>query len=134
MHSAPGADPVMPPREDGLSAAGGDFVGALTRYLRALTGLLGLEMRESGAQGLILASLAVGFIVACFFAYFFLVLAVTVGLTLWLGGGWLYSLGGLCLFHLLLAGALLLALTRRAQMPLFPGTREAMLRVLEGKP
>jgi uncharacterized membrane protein YqjE len=99
--------------------------------LQALTGLLGLEMRETGAQALLLGALAVAAIVAAVFAYLFLLLGATMLLVGWLGGGWLAALFGLCLFHVILAVVLALVLRARAAKPLFPGTREALSREMQ---
>jgi uncharacterized membrane protein YqjE len=103
----------------------------LVRFLQALTGLLGLELRETGAQALVLGLLGVAIIVAAVFAYLFLLLGATMLLVGWLGGGWLAALFGLCLFHLVLAVILVLVLRGRAVKPLFPGTREALRREMQ---
>jgi len=116
------------PAAPGLQAAAGAFSSSLVRYLQALTGLLGLELRETGAQALVLGLLGVAIIVAAVFAYLFLLLGATMLLVGWLGGGWLTALFGLCLFHVLLAVILALVLRGRATKPLFPGTREALRR------
>lgn len=134
MRAPSGAEPPAAPEEPGLSEAAGDFAGAANRYLRALTGLLGLELRESGAHALLLITLGVGFIIACTFAYLFLVTAVSVLLALWLGCGLPAVLVGLFVFHLLLAIALLLVLRWRARQPMFPGTREALRREFDHAP
>jgi uncharacterized membrane protein YqjE len=129
MNASPGADrPEEVPETPGLPAAAGAFNAALVRFLQALTGLLGLELRETGAQALLLGALAVAVIVAAVFAYLFLLLGATMLLVGWLGGGWLAALFGLCLFHVILAVVLALVLRGRAAKPLFPGTREALSR------
>jgi uncharacterized membrane protein YqjE len=112
----------------GLHAAAGAFNSSLVRFLQALTGLFGLELRETGAQALVLGLLGVAIIVAAVFAYLFLLLGVTMLVVGWLGGSWLAALFGLCVFHLLLAAILALILRSRATKPLFPGTREALRR------
>jgi uncharacterized membrane protein YqjE len=112
----------------GLQAAAGAFSSSLVRFLQALTGLFGLELRETGAQALVLGLLGVAIIVAAVFAYLFLLLGVTMLIVGWLGGSWLAALFGLCVFHLLLAAILALILRGRATKPLFPGTREALRR------
>jgi uncharacterized membrane protein YqjE len=132
MNASPGADrPEEVPETPGLQAAAGAFNSALVRFLQALTGLLGLELRETGAQALVLGLLGVAIIVAAVFAYLFLLLGATMLLVGWLGGGWLAALFGLCLFHLVLAVILLLVLRGRAVKPLFPGTREALRREMQ---
>lgn len=132
MNASPGADRSEEvPESPGLHAAAGAFSSVLVRYLQALTGLFGLELRETGAQALVLGALAVAVIVAAVFAYLFLLLGVTMLLVGWLGGGWLAALFGLCLFHVIVAVILVLVLRRRAVKPLFPGTREALRREVQ---
>lgn len=116
------------PESPGLHAAAGAFSSSLVRFLQALTGLFGLELRETGAQALVLGLLGVAIIVAAVFAYLFLLLGVTMLIVGWLAGSWLAALFGLCVFHLLLAAILALILRGRATKPLFPGTREALRR------
>jgi len=132
MNVTPGGDrpgeTTEPPR---LQAAAGQFSSSLVRYLQALTGLFGLELRETGLHALLLGSLAVAFIAAAVFGYLFLVLGVTMLLVGWLGGGWLAALFGLCVFHLILAVALVLVLRGCAGKALFPGTREALRREVQ---
>lgn len=129
MNARTGADRSEEvPETPGLQAAAGAFTSLLVRFLQALTGLFGLELRETGAQALVLGLLGVAIIVAAVFAYLFLLLGTTMLLVGWLGGGWLTALFGLCVFHLLLAVVLALILRSRANKPLFPGTREALRR------
>jgi len=129
MNAPTGADRSEEiPEAPGLQAAAGAFTSSLVRFLQALTGLFGLELRETGAQALVLGLLGVAIIVAAVFAYLFLLLGATMLLVGWLGGGWLTALFGLCVFHLLLAAILALILRSRATKPLFPGTREALRR------
>ncbi len=129
MNARTGADRSEEvPEAPGLHAAAGAFTSSLVRFLQALTGLFGLELRETGAQALVLGLLGVAIIVAAVFAYLFLLLGATMLLVGWLGGGWLTALFGLCVFHLLLAAILALILRSRATKPLFPGTREALRR------
>lgn len=129
MNAPTGADrSEEAPEAPGLQAAAGAFTSSLVRFLQALTGLFGLELRETGAQALVLGLLGVAIIVAAVFAYLFLLLGATMLLVGWLGGGWLTALFGLCVFHLLLAAVLALILRSRATKPLFPGTREALRR------
>ncbi len=129
MNARTGADRSEEvPETPGLQAAAGAFTSSLVRFLQALTGLFGLELRETGAQALVLGLLGVAIIVAAVFAYLFLLLGTTMLLVGWLGGGWLTALFGLCVFHLLLAAILALILRSRATKPLFPGTREALRR------
>lgn len=131
MSSAPGADAKPRGDEPGLQEAAADFSSAASRFLRALTGLFGLELRETGFHALWLGLLSVALIVACVFAYLFLLLGVTLVLAGLFGGGWVSTLLVLCLFHLLLAGGLLAALRHLGCRPLFPGTREALRREAE---
>ncbi len=131
MNPAPGAERPAPKAESALSSATSTFASSAARFFRAFTGLLGLELRETGEQALWLASLAVGFIVAGVFAYLFLLLGISMALANWLGGGWMAVLLGLFGFHLILAGALLGVLIQRARQPLFPGTREAIQREVD---
>jgi uncharacterized membrane protein YqjE len=132
MNASPGADRSEEvPETPGLHAAAGAFSSALVRFLQALTGLFGLELRETGAQALVLGALAVAVIVAAVFAYLFLLLGVTMLIVGWLGGGWLMALFGLCLFHVITAVILVLILRGRAVKPLFPGTREALRREVQ---
>lgn len=116
------------PQEPGFQAAAGAFASALVRFAQALAGLFGLELRETGAQILLLASLAVALVVAAVLSYLFLLLGLAVLASAWFGGGWPAVLLGLCLFHLLLAAVIGLVLRRRAERPLFPATREALRR------
>lgn len=132
MNASPGADRGEEvPETPALPAAAGAFNSALVRFLQALTGLLGLELRETGAQALVLGLLGVAVIVAAVFAYLFLLLGATMLIVGWLGGGWLAALFGLCLFHLVLAVILVFVLRGRAVKPLFPGTREALRREMQ---
>lgn len=131
MNRVTGADQPLPPEEPSLPDAARDFVSAAVRFLQALTGLFGLELRETGGHALVLAGLAVAVIVTGVFAYLFLLLAVVVAFTTWLGGGWLAVMLAMFVLHLLLAVALVVLLRNRAIRPLFPGTREAMRREME---
>lgn len=132
MNASPGADrDEEVPETPGLQAAAGAFNSSLVRFLQALTGLLGLELRETGAQALMLGLLGVAIIVAAVFAYLFLLLGATMLIVGWLGGGWLAALFGLCVFHLVVAAILVLVLRGRAVKPLFPGTREALRREMQ---
>jgi uncharacterized membrane protein YqjE len=129
MNASPGADRSEEvPESPGLPAAAGALTSALVRFLQALTGLFGLELRETGAQALVLGALAVAVIVAAVFAYLFLLIGATMLIVGSLGGGWIAALFGLSIFHLLLAAVLVLVLRHRAARPLFPGTREALRR------
>lgn len=132
MNASPGADRGNEvPETPGLQAAAGAFSSALVRFLQALTGLLGLELRETGVQALLLGGLAVAIIVAAVFAYLFLLLGSTMLIVGWLGGSWLAALFGLFVFHALLALILVVVLRARAVKPLFPGTREALRREMQ---
>jgi uncharacterized membrane protein YqjE len=129
MNASPGADRgEEEPEPPGLSAAGGAFTAALVRFLQALTGLFGLELREMAAHALVLGALAVAVLVAAVFAYVFLLLGVTMLIVGWLGGGWIAALFGLFLIHFILAVVLVLVLRGRAVRPVFPGTRAALRR------
>ncbi len=131
MNRVTGADHPLPPEGPDLPEASRGFASAAVRFLQALTGLFGLELRETGGHALALAALAVGVIVAGVFAYLFLLLAIVVALTTWLGGGWLAVMLVLFIFHLLMAVGLVLALRSRANRPLFAGTREALRHEME---
>ena len=132
MNASPGADRSEEvPDSPGLTAVAGSFGSALVRFLQALTGLFGLELRETGAQALLLGALAVAAVVAAVFAYLFLLLGVTMLLVAWLGGGWVAALFGLSAFHIVAAVILVLILRGRAAKPLFPGTREALRREVQ---
>jgi len=131
MNASPGGDQSGSPEPPGLQAATGGFTAALVRYLQALTGLFGLELRETGGQALLLGSLGVALIVAAVLAYLFLLLGLTIVVVHALGGGWVVALFALCALHLLLAVILLLILRGRASKPLFPGTREALRREVQ---
>ena len=131
MKLSPGADHPGPPEPPGLQAAAGGFATALVRFLQALTGLFGLELRESGCQALLLGLLAVGTIVAAVLAYLFLLLGLTIVIVHTLGGGWVAALFALSILHLLLAVIFLLVLRARARQPIFPGTREALRREVQ---
>ena len=131
MDPASGADRPAPPASSGLGAAAGDFTSAAARFLRALTGLFGLELRETGAHALVLVSLGVAIIVACVFSYLFLLTAVVVAVAGLFGGGWIVSLLALSALHVLLAAVLWIVVLKRARRPLFPGTREVLRREME---
>jgi peptidoglycan biosynthesis protein MviN/MurJ (putative lipid II flippase) len=131
MTRRPGAEQTPPVNGPGLQDAAGSLAAALSRYLRALSGLFGLELRETGAHSLVLAALCVGFLVASVFAYLFLVTGATIAATWWLGGKVLAALFVLFGLHVVLAGVLLAVLVRLAKRPLFPGTREALRREME---
>lgn len=131
MNPSPGADQHGSPEPPGLQAAAGGFTAALVRFLQALTGLFGLELRETGGQALLLGSLAVTIIVAAVLSYLFLLLGLTIVIVHALGGGWIVALFALGALHLLLAVVLLLVLRGRASKPLFPGTREALRREVD---
>jgi uncharacterized membrane protein YqjE len=131
MTPGPGADPKVSAEERGLQDAAADFSSAVSRFVRAFTGLFGLELRETGFHALWLGLLSVALITACVFTYLFLLLGVTLLLAGWLGGGWVSTLLVLSLFHLLVAGGLLMVLRNMGQRPLFPGTREAIKREAE---
>jgi uncharacterized membrane protein YqjE len=131
MNASPGGDQPSSPEPPGLQAATGGFTAALVRYLQALTGLFGLELRETGGQALLLGSLGVALIVAAVLAYLFLLLGLTIVVVHALGGGWVVALFALCALHLLLVVILLLILRGRASKPLFPGTREALRREVQ---
>lgn len=131
MNKSPGADPTGSPEPPGLQAAAGSCAIASVRFLQALTGLFGLELRETGAQALLLGLLGLALIVTAVLGYLFLLLGLTIVVVGPLGGGWvaaLFVLGGL---HLAVAIVLWLILRGRAVQPLFPGTREALRREVQ---
>lgn len=131
MNASPGADHTGLPEPPGLQAAAGGFTTALVRFLQALTGLFGLELRETGGQALLLGLLAVAVIVSAVLAYLCLLLGLTIAVVHALGGGWVVALFALCGLHILLAVVLLLILRSRARRPLFAGTREALRREVQ---
>ena len=131
MNPSPGADQPGSPEPPGLQAAAGGFTAALIRFLQALTGLFGLELRETGGQALLLGLLAVAAVVAAVLAYLFLLVGLTIVVVHALGGGWVAAIFVLCALHLVLAIILLLFLRARASRPLFPGTREALRREVQ---
>ncbi len=132
MDPASGADRPAPPESPGLTTAAGGFTAAAARFLRALTGLFGLELRETGWHALAMAALAVGLIASAVIAYLFLLAGVIFFVVARLdGGGWLWVLLTVGALHLLAAAALLYVLMRVARHPLFPGTREALRREME---
>lgn len=131
MNPSPGAESTGSPEPPGLQAAAGGFTTAVVRFLQALTGLFGLELRETGGQALLIGSLGVALVVASVFAYLFLLLGLTIVIVSSLGGGWVTALFILCALHAVLAVVLFIILRRRATKPLFPGTREALRREVQ---
>jgi uncharacterized membrane protein YqjE len=131
MNPSPGAESTGSPEPPGLQAAAGGFTTAVVRFLQALTGLFGLELRETGGQALLIGSLGVALVVASVFAYLFLLLGLTIVIVSSLGGGWVTALFILCALHAVLAVVLYIILRRRATKPLFPGTREALRREVQ---
>ena len=101
------------------------------RFGRALSGLFGLELRESGWHALGLLALALGLLLALFFAYLFLLLAAGLAIVGVFGAGLVPTALVLGLLHGLAAVILLLILRTRIKHPLFPGTREAVRREME---
>jgi hypothetical protein len=131
MHSSPGADRPASTEQPGLSAAASEFSSSAIRFSRALTGLFGLEMRESGCHALVLAALALGLLLALVFGYIFLLLAAGLAVVKVLGAGLVPTALVLGLLHVLVAAVLALVLRARIKRPLFAGTREAVRREVE---
>jgi hypothetical protein len=131
MQSSPGAEQPASPEPPGLSAAASDFTASAIRFSRALTGLLGLELRESGWHALVLTALGIGLLLALVFGYVFLLLAAGLAVVKAFGAGLIPTALGLGLFHVLIALVLVLVLRARIKRPLFPGTREAVRREAE---
>jgi len=131
MKTSSGAELTGIPEPPGLQAAAVGFITALVRFLQALTGLFGLELRETGGQALLLGLLGVALIVASVLAYLFLLLGLTIVIVSSLGGEWVTALFVLCALHAAMAAALFALLRGRAAKPLFPGTREALRREVE---
>lgn len=131
MDSSPGAGRPASPEPPGLSSAAADFSSSAVRFLRALTGLFGLEMRESGSHALVLFALAVGLLLALVFGYVFLLLAAGLVVVKAFGAGLIPTALALGLLHVVLAVILVLVLRSRVKRPLFPGTREAVRREVE---
>ena len=131
MHPSPGADQSASPEPPGFSAAASDFSKSAIRFSRALTGLFGLELRESGWHALALCALAIGLLLALVFAYVFLLLAAGLAVVQTFGAGLIPTALVLGLVHVLAAVVLVLVLRSRIKRPLFPGTREAVRREVE---
>ena len=131
MHSSPGADRPASPEPPGLSEAASEFSSSAVRFSRALTGLFGLELRESGWHALILAALALGLLLALVFGYVFLLLAAGLVVVHAFGAGLIPTALVLGLLHVVVAVVLVLVLRVRMKRPLFPGTREAVRREVE---
>lgn len=131
MQSSPGADQPASPEPPGLSGAASDFSASAIRFFRALTGLFGLELRESGCHALVLAALGIGLLLALVFGYVFLLLAAGLAVVKAFGAGLIPTALGLGIFHVLIALVLVLVLRARVKRPLFPGTREAVRREAE---
>lgn len=107
------------------------FVSSAARYLRAVHGLAGYELRESGWQALALGLMSVAFVVCCVVAYVFLLAGVTFAIARLFGGAWGFTLIALFAFHAVLAAALLFAIRKVAGRPVFPGTRQMIRRELD---
>lgn len=131
MQSSPGAEQPASPEPPGLSAAASDFTASAIRFSRALTGLFGLELRESGWHALVLTALGIGLLLALVFGYVFLLLAAGLAVVKAFGAGLIPTALGLGLFHVLIALVLVLVLRAHIKRPLFPGTREAVRREAE---
>jgi uncharacterized membrane protein YqjE len=129
--SAMGVQPPGPSDPTDIARASKGFVSSTVRFFRLLTGLAGLELRESGWQALTLMMLGVGFVVACTFAYLFLMVGLTILLTSWIGGGLAVTSLILFVLHVALAVAIFWILRQRAVEPIFPATREALRREAE---
>jgi len=131
MHPSPGADRPASPESPGLAGAAREFSSSAVRFCRALTGLFGLEMRESGWHALGLIALALGLLLALVFGYVFLLLAAGLAVVKAFGAGLIPTALVLGLLHVLAAIVLVLVLRARIKRPLFPGTREAVRREVE---
>jgi hypothetical protein len=131
MNPPSGAESTGSPESAGLQAAAGGFGAALVRYVQALTGLFGLELRACGGHALLLGLLGVALVVASVLAYLFLLLGLTILAVSSFGGGWVTALLMLCALHAVMAALLFLALRGRASQPLFPDTREALRREVQ---
>lgn len=131
MHPSPGAERPASPEPPGLAAAASEFSSSAIRFSRALTGLFGLEMRESGWHMLALSALSLGFLLALVFGYIFLLLAAGLAVVNVFGAGLIPTALVLGLVHVAVAIVLLLVLRSRIRQPLFPGTREAVRREVE---
>lgn len=131
MSPAPGAHRNTP-EAAGLSAAASGFVSSAARFSRALAGLFGLELQETGLHALVLAGLAVALIASALIAYLFLLAGLVFFVVARLdGGGWLWVLLSVGVLHVLAAAGLLYALVVLGRRPLFPATREAVRREVE---
>jgi hypothetical protein len=131
MHPSSGADRPASSEPPGLSAAASEFSSSAIRFCRALAGLFGLEMRESGWHALVLVALALGLLLALVFSYVFLLTAAGLAVVKVFGAGLIPTALALGLMHVIVAVVLVLVLRARIKRPLFPGTREAMRREVE---
>jgi uncharacterized membrane protein YqjE len=104
---------------------------ALTRWLRAFTGLFGLEMRQAGSHAILILGLVVALVVVTVFAYLFLLLAVALAIAACWGAGWVPTALVLGLGHLLAALAVAWILRRRLKQPLLRGTLKALRTEVE---
>lgn len=131
MDPSSGTSRAAVPEPAGISGAVSGFSAAAVRFGRALSGLFGLELRESGWHALGLLALALGLLLALFFAYFFLLFAAGLAIVGVFGAGLVPTALVLGLLHVLAAFVLLMILRARIRHPLFPGTREAVRREVE---
>lgn len=130
MSPAPGAHRNTP-EAAGLPAAASGFISSAARFSRALAGLFGLELQETGLHALVLAGLAVALIASTLIAYLFLLAGLVFFIVSRLDGGWLWVLLTVGILHVLAAAGLLYALVFVGRRPLFPATREAVRREIE---
>lgn len=131
MHPSPGAEHPASPETPGLAAASSEFFSSAIRFSRALTGLFGLELRESGWHVLALSALSLGFLLALVFGYVFLLLAAGLAVVKVFGAGLVPTALVLGIVHVAAAIVLVLVLRSRIKQPLFPGMREAVRREVE---
>ena len=130
MKRSPGAEPATVPEPPKFQASASAFTAALVRFLRALAGLFGLELREASGEALLIGLLGLAFVVASVLAYLFLLIGLTVAVVSLLGGEWAAALLVIFALHALAAAVIFVLLRRRTTKTkvLFLGTREALRR------
>ncbi|MEI9896379.1 MAG: phage holin family protein [Chthoniobacter sp.] len=121
-------DEVPPAKAAGLFGHLSALLAAKLAYLKARLELAGIEGKEAAIHLAIILGLAIGALILLVFGYFFVVLTLVFLIALLCGGGnaWIAVLGGAAVFHLIIAGLLLLIAKVRLGAPLFPLTLEEL--------